>query len=350
MGVVLHRLGLLAVLVAVASPAASAVPDPWSAVSQPPARATPVVGAVGPGAGYIVASPGVHSSRTLVSRPLSGGAWRVGTLSGGGRLILPEIDTIAGATRTATVYAAGQGTGLLRSLDGGRRWADAGAGRVGGQVATAPGGATVLATAPDQEPRALLSGDRGRTWRSSPFRVVSSWGSGAVAIRPDRPSTLVVSGSGPVAGTLAPAVRGILVSTDAGGSWALRSSDAVGAPVALAVTGGRRPVVVIATARGIFRSVDLGRRWSRVAQVPRARPAVSLSRLASTPGPDPRILYGDMNGVWIGCARGTSWRLAARRPAGMVPYDVAVSADGGRVVVSGRGGVTTAPLTAFPCA
>jgi hypothetical protein len=323
--------------------------DAWRFIG-PPRVNVPAVAIAGGAAPRVVAAPGRAGSRRLLSREFSGGPWVEGRLPRN-RRFLADLDGVAGALRSGTIYAASSGLGTLRSTNGGRSWAEVGSETSGGSVATSADGSVVVAAGRDtgvDRAEIEISRDRGRTWGtiklSASGRPLEKWAASAVVVDPYRPGTLYVAGSGRFVGdpltAALPARVGVLVSRDGGASWRLRGTRGVGVPLSLAVARGRAGMVFVSTLKGVLRSRDFGARWSRVSRVVREDPTFLPGDLVVSPGRSPNVYFGDGRGIWVGCRGGAEWRKVGSRAGRTFVESVALSPDGRALIVSGRPGVS----------
>ena len=258
---------------------------------------------------------------------------------------------------TDGVCFAARPSGLYRSADGGRSWAQAYA--LSEMSGPLPTFATVLSSAFPQDATVmagvaggiLRSGDGGEHWQitrvPAPPPVVT-----ALAVSPDFPNDGVA-----LAGTME---DGVLCSSDRGWNWVTWNFGLLDLHIlclAMSSEFARDETVFAGTEIGIFRSTNGGRAWREVDFPMDHAPVLSLAlspRFASD-----GVLYAgtEAHGLWRSADRGKTWeRLGGRWIKAAVNQvllsqdafsaaerpDVLVSANG-RLRVTRDGGRTWAP-------
>lgn len=150
------------------------------------------------------------------------------------------------------VLFAGVANGVMKSVDGGRRWAWV----LTGSLASGP---VTLAVDPSN-PRTLYAGERegmykstdsGATWSQVNLEIR---GIRKIAISPAAPRTVWVAGSA------------FYVSRDAGASWTPVGGGypASQFPKDVAVDPTRRNIVYVSNSDGLFKTNDAGAHWTRI--------------------------------------------------------------------------------------
>lgn len=134
-----------------------------------------------------------------------------------------------------------------------------------------------------------ISGDEGKTWRSSGWQIGTA---NDIARDPGRPGTLYLAND-----------WGLLKSTDDGVSWKLTTDWRVQAVLAVRLSGSD---VWIATATGPWKSTDGGVRWTRI---DRGLPPLNGTYSSSLLVLDKRILLATADGIYRS-ADGERWTAA----------------------------------------
>ena len=198
----------------------------------------------------------------------------------------------------------------------------------------------------------------GNTWKPV-FDAVHVASVGAVAVAPSEPNTVYV-GTGDRSGWSFTPGQGVFKSTDGGATWTnvgLRTSPYIGA----VIVAPRNPDVVLVAAqgrggrggagpatqggdeRGVYRTTDGGRTWTRVLPTTGAADASDLYSDFS----DPNILYASVStggsGIFKSTDGGIAWQPIAARglPDGarISAFAVSSGTHGRRVyAVAGAGG------------
>ncbi len=205
----------------------------------------------------------------------------------------------------------------------------------------------------------------GNTWKPV-FDDVHVASVGAVAVAPSEPNT-VYAGTGDRSGWSFTPGKGVYKSTDGGKTWA--SAGLGGSPyIAAIVVSPRDPNTVLVAAqgrggrgagpgttadageRGVYRTTDGGRAWTRVLPADGSADATDLSYDFS----DPQVVYASLTtgapGLFRSTDGGVTWQPAAGRglPNGarLAAFSVssgthgrrlyAVAGTGGRGVMGGR--------------
>jgi photosystem II stability/assembly factor-like uncharacterized protein len=190
--------------------------------------------------------------------------------------------------------------------------------------------------------------DAGRSWRNVSDGYFGVGGIGAIAVAPSDPKVIYVgTGEASIRGQTTSPGDGMYKSTDAGRTWAhVGLADTV--HIAAVVVDPSNPDVVYVAAqgdpwkpsqaRGVYRSRDGGKTWSRVLFV---SPSTGAHDLSIDPK-DPQVLYaalwdhqrlpwnirsgGPGSGLWKSTDGGDSWhRLRQGLPALMGNTGVSVS-------------------------
>jgi len=244
--------------------------------------------------------------------PTSGGRWSmIGPTNIGGRIVDLALDP----QRSDTVYAAAASGGLWRSTDAGATfetaWPDD-LTQAMGSVAAAPDGTLYVGTGEANPGGGSVtytgtglyrSTDRGRSWANVGLR--DSGAIGGIVIDPRDPRRIFAAASGSLFNPGGD--RGVYLSTDAGRSWArvlAPANETTGATEVMfdphdplrmyAVLWDhiRRPEQrsYSGTGSGVYRSTDGGVSWSRLDGL--APPAADLGRIGLGLAPSqPNLLY-----------------------------------------------------------
>ena len=249
-----------------------------------------------------------------------------------------RVTTVTGvASQPFTFYFGSTGGGIWKTTDAGANWANIS----DGQISVGSMGAIEVA---GSNPNVMYAGtgsskirsnvsigrgvwrstDAGRAWRFSGLRDVGQIA--AIRVHPSNPDIAFVAALGnPFA---ANAARGVYRTSDGGATWqqVLFVNDSVGAadvemqpgnPNVLYASmwrGQRKPWTIVSGARdgGIYRSVDGGERWTKLAGgLPNelfGRANVAISNAA------PNRLYALIEakpggGLWRSDDAGDTWRL-----------------------------------------
>ena len=225
--------------------------------------------------------------------------------------LFPMVESASGQ-----VYSAPGAYGVYATTNGGRSWYEAN-GAAGGPADRAIYGLAVAAQDGRHvyavDPTTVFeSRDAGRSWKSHPIATVQpgtdpSSGTAleytsdvnALHLDPLRPATLLIN-----------TLNSLLVSVDAGASWA----PARGVPPAVAVPAAAfspsaPDVAYAATEGGIYQTVDGGTSWQYEGRGTGSRP---LTSVAVDPNHPSQILaIDDQGGVFRSTDGGTSWRRAS---------------------------------------
>jgi photosystem II stability/assembly factor-like uncharacterized protein len=303
--------------------------------------------ALGPGKGNKTTLYAVSDCcfpRNKLFRSLDGGDSWVSILDAAGSITAVAPDP----TDPRTLYAgfaipfAGGSGGLLKSADGGASWSDVTP--LGGEA----GGTMLLSVVPARPPVVLVLAQFGF------FRSTDRGASWDPAVYPDQwvPLSLVADPFVPGRVYTADSSGGVARSDDAGQSWVTSARGLAGELIGpLTVDAGG--TVYSATALGVFRSRNRGRRWSQALE--RGRTSARTVMLKFRPG-DPGEVFAtldtDVPGLWHSGDGGQSWErfAAALGPeAGYPVPDLAFdpadaahiyAAEYGSVAESRDGGVT----------
>jgi photosystem II stability/assembly factor-like uncharacterized protein len=205
-----------------------------------------------------------------------------------------DFHALAFSPSDPSVVYFGHHNGLLRSMDGGRRWDPI--------VEEAEIDAMGLAFPPDGSGRIMLAGhnglqtstDGGQTWTTVSNDLPSQDIHG-FAMNPDEPNRLH-------AFVLA---RGLFTSADGGESWLRLAGDQPFDLLALASAGGNPERLYLSTAlMGLFRSIDGGTTWRSVPSGPGSGPVFALAV-----DPQSRAAYaGAADGLYRSADGGDTWK------------------------------------------
>jgi photosystem II stability/assembly factor-like uncharacterized protein len=187
----------------------------------------------------------------------------------------------------------GHHNGVLRSLDGGRRW---------DPIVEQPEiDAIGIVFPPDGSGRMLLAGhnglqtssDEGQTWTTVRGDLPSQDIHG-FAMNPDNPDRLYAF----------VVAQGLFTSPDGGESWLRLAGEQPLDVLALASGGGSPERLFLSTARGLFRSVDSGTTWTSVLSGPAPGPVFALAV-----DPRTRAVYaGASDGLYLSGDGGDTWK------------------------------------------
>jgi hypothetical protein len=219
------------------------------------------------------------------------------------------IDPSSGPQGPSPMYVGSAGQGFFKSLDGGKTWQSSNQG---------------LASASDRNVRAIAmgvnelvigtsngafkSGDGGKTWQTAGLAGYDI--SAVVFARYTGPPTLVAA----IDGVANPGSR-VVVSKDLGATWTPVKVGVPGDIVVSAIAAGplqagpNLRTIFLAGSAGVFKSDDQGATWAQQSGLP----AQGYGSIAMSPG-DPNILYvgsdgggGGGGGVWRSSDRGATW-------------------------------------------
>ncbi len=190
--------------------------------------------------------------------------------------------------------------------------------------------------------------DDGLTWRNVSDGFVKTGSVGAIAVADADPNVVYVGmGEAPVRGVATAHGDGVYKSTDAGRTWTHSGLEATRHISAIAVHPTNPDVVYVAAQgspwrptvdRGVYKSTDGGRTWTRVHFVDQSSGVSALAMDAT----NPRVLYaaywdhqrtpwqvrsgGPGSGIYKTTDEGATWtKLTAGLPAVMGKIGVAVS-------------------------
>lgn len=199
------------------------------------------------------------------------------------------------------VYAASEGAGMFKSLDGGASWAPINTGLTGLSVRTV----VINSQVPDTlyvgtaGSGVFTSTDGGTTWTPASTGLLNP-NVNALVIDPQTPSILY-------AGTVG---SGVFKSTNAGATWAPSSTGLGNARVAALAIDPQTPTTLYAgtTDSGVFRSTNGGASWS---PADAGLPSSPVATLVVDPQ-TPTTLYAGTagNGVFKSTSGGGSWAPA----------------------------------------
>lgn len=246
-----------------------------------------------------------------------------------------------------TLYLSTRQNDVYRSVDGGRTWHPFGAGR-SGRSGRGPGLTELLAIDP-RKPGTLYAGDGlgvvktvdgGATWRRADAGVVASHVRG-VAPAASNPATIYAAGS-VIPRTQQHDYDGTLSrSDDRGRTWVrLRIDD--GAPLAVAVDPRDHRHVLIGGQGGITGSRDGGATWTNRFRLLNGW----VGEIAFAPS-DPRQVYAaigqdtDQGGLIRSSDGGKTWSLQRLTRAGTAISALAVHPKRAETVYAGYGGETS---------
>jgi photosystem II stability/assembly factor-like uncharacterized protein len=205
-----------------------------------------------------------------------------------------DFHALALSRADPSVVYFGHHNGLLRSMDGGRKWEPI--------IEQPEVDAMGLAFPPDGSGRILLAGhnglqtstDGGQTWTmvSNDLPSQDIYG---FAMKPDEPNRLhafVVA-------------RGLFTSADGGETWLRLAGDQPFDILALASAGGNPERLYLSSARtGLFRSVDGGTTWTSVPTGPGSGPVFALAVDHQS-----RAVYaGTADGLYRSVDGGDTWK------------------------------------------
>jgi len=291
-----------------------------------------------PGRLYAGTTQGLWGSET------GGGSWSLLTskeLVVNALLLMPQ----------GTVLLGTEGTGVLRSTDGGRSWSASNSGfseRFASRVLFDPPGGRILVG---------VLGDRhfgGVLWAPGPEGPWAALGGG---LEGREVLGLSVAGRNVLAGTddglflwtpeiarwrrlkvlvdgleaharatevlslservfLAATSSGLLRSTDGGESWHKELLGAAASVEAIATSGGSPAFALAATALGIYRSLDGGATWERISMGP---PEARIHALAVLPSAKGVLFATTPTGLFKSADEGRTW---SRRGGGLPLSDI----------------------------
>ncbi|HYG62920.1 MAG TPA: hypothetical protein VEL74_10090, partial [Thermoanaerobaculia bacterium] len=303
---------LLSILAAAPVPSAVAGTGFWSPLGPEGASVTALV--VDPtGAVYAAARRGgIYKSST------GGDTW--GLLSRG-----TGSETIVALAATprpfGPIYAAGESGAVFKTVDGGGNWVRvwAGAPQPDGNVA-----ATFSLATDARRPDTLFAGTRQGVYRSTDGGI--TWarrGNLAGAVR-----SLANDAAG---GWLYAGVdgQGVFRSFNQGGTWERISAGLPPNPFffSLAFDPDRPRTLLATTPAGLYRSVDRGRRWQRVAGAP------DVNALAVVFQRGGRAYAAFTGGIFYSTDSGATWRRSANLPGRVFGDPRSLAAGTDRVFV-----------------
>jgi photosystem II stability/assembly factor-like uncharacterized protein len=271
------------------------------------------------------------AAQTVDTAALSALTWRsIGPLRGG-----RSVAAAGSPSRPNEYYMGTTGGGVFKTTDGGANWApvtDRYFGGTIGAIAVSESNPDVVYVGGGEYPirgntshgdGVYKSTDAGRTWTY--MGLVDTRHISKIRIHPRNPDIAYVAALGPVFGP-SPS-RGIYKTTDGGKSWSkiLFRNDSTGAidltmdpsnPEVLYAglwTAYRKPWLLVSggPGSGIFKTVDGGRTWKELTRNP-GMPAGTIGNIGiSVSGANPRRIYAqieaDSGGVYRSDDAGDTW-------------------------------------------
>ncbi len=228
------------------------------------------------------------------------------------------------------------GYGVFKSTDGGETWSKVSNVMEGQAVCSVfvdPSNPAVLYATATSDGKAFKSTDGGDTWEELEFGFPRLGGCGLL-VDPADSSVLFATSE-----------TGIIRSTDGGESWRKLSSE-TGANARLAGTVGQQvdslvndpddaSILYAASPLGILRSPDRGRTWAVISSAAQVK---GLLRFVIDPH-NPRIIYGEGNGLYKTTNAGQTWKQLKRGlpPGGAGNLALVPSDSNTLYVATGRG-------------
>lgn len=209
-----------------------------------------------------------------------------------------KIQTIAVNPQNGDIIFVGTGSGLFRSLDGGKNWQPLHEGLRDENIralAMSPSAPNMIYAGTSKG--IFLSEDGGDHWTDwfEESSGLSSMDIQDLIIHPDKPELLFAATSG-----------GLFVSKDEGDTWelAFEGSLAKGSrDVSFIRFSSKARSLYIGTAGGIFKSIDGGKQWDKKWEntLPSSQSLVSLDT-------DPEFIYaGTTDGLYKSYNKGITW-------------------------------------------
>jgi photosystem II stability/assembly factor-like uncharacterized protein len=224
------------------------------------------------------------------------------------RLWRVAIDPAKGPSGSPPIYVGSAGSGIFKSLDGGKSWDNLSKGLPKTALnvrAIALGRGVILIATSDG---VYKTSDGGKTWQAMGLQ---GFDVSSVAFAKYNPPIIILAG---IDGVKTPGSR-LLGAQDLSGSWlALKQgvpSDLVVSAIAAGPvhTQDNLRTVFVTGSGGVYKSDDNGQAWAQLAGLP----AQGFGSLALSPS-DPNILYtasdgggGATGGVWRSTDRGGTW-------------------------------------------
>jgi photosystem II stability/assembly factor-like uncharacterized protein len=224
------------------------------------------------------------------------------------RLWRVAIDPAKGPGGSPPIYVGSAGSGIFKSLDGGKSWDNLSKGLPKTALnvrAIALGRGVILIATSDG---VYKTSDGGKTWQAMGLQ---GFDVSSVAFAKYNPPIIILAG---IDGVKTPGSR-LLGAQDLSGSWLALKQGVPSDLVVSAIAAG--PVhaqdnlrtVFVAGSGGVYKSDDNGQAWAQLAGLP----AQGFGSLALSPS-DPNILYtasdgggGATGGVWRSTDRGGTW-------------------------------------------
>src|SRR6266850_1381880 len=215
---------------------------------------------------------------------------------------------------TSTYWAAIEGGGIYKSIDGGATWTASHQGlgnKMVRAVTVAPGGTTTMYAVTNGGGGFYKSTDSGANWSVSNTGLSCTFQSNLFVI-----TTGANTGRVYLAGACSGG-NGVFMSTDQGASWALVSGAGIPGPATVVTISGSTDGSVLraATSAGVHYSFDFGATWTpRNAGLPSGPTGPSV--LATTVLGSNTLAATDGNGVFYSPDSGLNWSPSTGLPTG----------------------------------
>jgi photosystem II stability/assembly factor-like uncharacterized protein len=224
------------------------------------------------------------------------------------RLWQVAVDPAKGPNGSPPIYVGSAGSGIFKSLDGGKTWDNLSKGLPRGALnvrSIALGRSLILIATSDG---VYKTGDGGKSWQAMGLQ---GFDVSSVAFAKYNPPMIILAG---IDGVKTPGSR-LLGTQDLSGNWLALKQGVPSDLVVSAIAAG--PVhaqdnlrtIFVAGSGGVYKSDDNGQTWAQLAGLP----AQGFGSIALSPS-DPNILYaasdggaGATGGVWRTIDRGGTW-------------------------------------------